>query len=624
MASTEFQLSTYMRARLETWESDVNTANNTSVVNARIKVWRTNNWTGQTSSSSVRRIITIDGVNVCDWTGEIVHYLSYGEIEVASGSRTITHNGDGSKTVTVSVSLIDNASAYLGGSGSLSMGLTTIARASQPSINTWPDNSPNFNVGSTISIYMNRKSASFTHTVKINYGSSSYTIATGVADSCTFNTSYIASSLYAQMPSATSCSGTISVTTYNGSTEIGTKTCAYIAKAVESNARPNFSDFTYCDTNSTSINITGNNQCLIQGISDLRVIISSANRAAARYSSTIKTYNASISGLSASANYSTSDLNIDFPNNNFTAGTQVLAVRATDSRGYSVSVSKNVSVLAYAAPVINATATRLNDFENQTTLVVKGTYSPLTINGVTKNTISSAQYRYKKQSTSTWGSWINMAGLSATSAGAYTTTNKILDLDNNSAYDFEIKVADKLKTTAVALVVSIGIPIFRIGADGNVYNNEKRLIPYDEITKYATHVGEVIASTSLNTASKVQAIYGGTWTRINEYQLVAYASLTGETTIGASKNISSITRMSNGTYRVNLSKVMANTRYLAFVSGEVGGAGQEIVGVYEKTTTSFYYDFTNYAGTLVTPSTVDIAVFGTLSSPDRYIWKRIA
>lgn len=367
MASTEFQLSTYMRARLETWESDVNTANNTSVVNARIKVWRTNSWTGQTASSSVRRVITIDGVNVCDWTGEIVHYLSYGEIEVASGSRTITHNGDGSKTVTVSASLTDNVSVYLSGSGSLSMGLTTIARASQPSINTWPDNSPNFNVGDTITIHTNRKSTNFTHTVKINYGSSSYTIATGVADSCNFNTAYIAASLYAQMPSATSYSGTVSVTTYNGSTEIGTKTCAYTAKAVESNARPNFSDFTYCDANTTSVNITGNNQCLIQGVSNLRVTVSSSNRATAKYSSTIKTYNASISGLSTSANYSSSDLNIDFSSNSFIAGTQVLAIRATDSRGYSTSVSKNVGVLAYAAPGISShsnTAERFRESDN--------------------------------------------------------------------------------------------------------------------------------------------------------------------------------------------------------------------------------------------------------------------
>lgn len=502
MASTEFQLSTYMRARLETWESDVNTANNTSVVNARIKVWRTNSWTGQTYSSSVRRVITIDGVTVCDWTGEISHYLPYGEIEVASGSRTVTHNTDGSKSVGVSASLTDNASVYLGGSGSLSMGLTTIARASQPSINP-----ASFNVGDTITINTNRQSSSFTHTVKINYGSSSYTIATGVANSCTFNTAAIASSLYARMPSATSYSGTISVTTYNGNTEIGTKTCAYTAKAVEANARPRFSNFSYRDTNSAIANLTGNDQYLVQGKSNLRITIASANRATAKYDATIKTYNASISGLSSSANYSASDLDIDFSSNNFTAGAQILAVRTTDSRGYSTSISKNVSVLAYVAPVINATATRLNDFENQTTLEIKGSYSPLTINGVAKNTVSSVQYRYKKQSTSTWGGWTNATGLSVTTAGAYTTNNKVLDLDNNSAYDFEVRVADKLETTTVALVVSIGVPIFRIGLDGNVYNNEKRLVPYDQ----TTHVGQVIFSTTLNTAAKVAEFYGGTW-----------------------------------------------------------------------------------------------------------------
>lgn len=503
MATTEFQISTYMRARLETWESDVSTANNTSVVHARIVIWRTNTWSGQTYSSSVRRIISIDGTTVCDWTGEISHYKSYGEIEVASGSKTVTHNNDGSKSVGVSASLQDNVGSYFTGSGSLTMGLTTIARASQPSINTWPDNSPNFNIGDTITIHMNRKSSSFTHTVKINYGSTSYTIATNVGDNCTLNTSNIASQLYAQMPAATSYSNTISVTTYNGSTNIGTKTCAYTAKAVEANAKPTFSNFTYQDTNSTITAITGNNQYLVQGKSNLRVIISTANKATAKYSASILNYNASISGLSASADYTTSALNIDFSSNAFTAGTQTLAVKATDSRGYSTSVSKDVTVLSYASPVINATATRLNNFENQTTLVIKGSYSPLTISGTAKNTVLSVEYRYKKQSTSTWGDWTAMTGLSPTSAGAYTTTNKVLDLDNSSAYDFEVRVTDRLETITTTLVVSVGIPIFRIGTDGFVYNNEQPLMP--------SHVGQIIMSTTLNTAAKVKAIYGGTW-----------------------------------------------------------------------------------------------------------------
>lgn len=498
MATTEFQLSTYMRARLETWESDVSTANNTSKVNARIKVWRTNSWSGQTYSSSVRRVITIDGTNVCDWTGEISHYVSYGEIEVASGSKTVTHNNDGTKSVGVSCSLTDNISVYFSGSGSLTMGLTTIARASEPTLSA-----STFNIGDTITINTNRKSSSFTHTITLTFGSYTYTVGTGVGTSISLNTANIASSLYAQIPSATSGTGSITCTTYNGSTSIGSKSVSFTAKAVEANAKPTFSNFTYQDTNSTITAITGNNQYLVQGKSNLRVIISSANKAVAKYSATMSAYNASISGLSASANYSTSDLNINFGSNAFTAGTQALSVRATDSRGYSTSVSKNINVLAYAAPVVNATATRLNNFENQTTLVVKGSYSPLTINGTAKNTVSSVQYRYKSQSTSTWGSWTSMSGLSVNSGGTYTTTDKVLDLDNSTAYDFEVKATDKLGSTTVTLVVSVGVPILRIGTDGYVYNNEQPLMP--------SHVGQIIMSTTLNTAAKVKAIYGGTW-----------------------------------------------------------------------------------------------------------------
>lgn len=481
MASTEFQLSTYMRARLETWESDVNVSNNTSKVNARIKVWRTNTWSGQTYSSSVRRVISIDGVNVCDWTGEISYYKSYGEITVAEGSRTITHNNDGTKRVGVSASLTDNVSSYFSGSGSLSMGLTTIARASAPSLSA-----STFNIGDTITINTNRKSSSFTHKITLNFGSYSYVVGTSVGASVSLNTANIASSLYAQIPNSTSGTGTISCQTFNGSTSIGTKTCSFTAKAVAANVKPTFSNFAYQDTNSTITAITGNNQYLVQGKSSLRVTISSANKATARSSAGMRTYNASISGLSASANYSTSDVNINFSSNAFTAGTQTLSVRATDSRGYSTTVNKNVIVLAYANPVINASATRLNNFENQTTLAVSGTYSPLTINNTAKNTVTSVEYRYKAQSSSTWGGWTAMTGLNVTTAGAYSVTNKVLDLDNTQSYDFQIKTTDKIGSTTTSLVVSVGIPIFRIGTDGYVYNQEQRCLTTNDVQMSGT------------------------------------------------------------------------------------------------------------------------------------------
>ena len=486
-------------------ETGTSVANNTSTISVTAKMtYRSARW-NVANSGTLKAYFHDNRTNSDIEVGS----LSFNEFgynttsRTASGTCTRTHNDDGTLSGYGWAKWIQGSSygGYAPSTGSCATGsknLTTIARASTPSLS-----SSTFNIGDTITIDTNRASSGFTHTIKLIFGSYEYTVGTDVGASISLNTANIASSLYAQIPNATSGTGTISCQTFNGSTSIGTKTCIFTAKAVEANVKPTFSDFAYADTNSTITAITGNNQYLVQGKSSLRVTISSANKATACSSATMKTYNASISGLSASANYSTSDLNIDFSSNAFTAGNQILSVKATDSRGYGTTVSKSVNVLAYADPVVNASATRLNNFENQTTLAVSGTYSPLTINNTAKNTVTSVEYRYKAQSSSTWGSWTAMTGLNATTAGAYSVTNKVLDLDNTQSYDIQVRTTDRLGNSVVSLVVSVGIPIMRIGTDGHVYNNEQPLMP--------SHVGQVIISTALDTVAKVEAIYGGTW-----------------------------------------------------------------------------------------------------------------
>ena len=463
-------------------------------------------WKLEGVTASQYQYIYVYGVSVTvngGTTSKSFNGKMYNGTELASGSARIYHNNDGTKSFSASAS-IEQYSTGSWYSGSNSWTLNTIARASQPSINTYPNNSPDFNVGDTITIHMNQAADSFTHTVKMNYGSSSYTIATGVKYNCTFNTSTLANELYALMPSSTNYGSTISVTTYNGSTNIGTKTCAYNAKAVEANVKPQFSDFEYADTNSAVTAITGNNQYLVQGKSTLAVTVPRIDRALPRMYTSMANYISSLSGKTVSAAYdSESDVVMTFSDNAFTPGTQTLAVKATDARGYSTSVNKNINVIAYSSPTIAATATRAGNFENETTLHIEGTFAPVTIEGTAKNTVTNVKYRYKKQSTSTWGSWINMSGLTPTSAGAYTTTNVVLNLANTDAWDIQVQTTDRFETSTASLTVSVGVPVFRIGTDGYVYNNEQPLMP--------SHVGQVIMSTTLDTAAKVQAIYGGTW-----------------------------------------------------------------------------------------------------------------
>lgn len=270
------------------------------------------------------------------------------------------------------------------------------------------------------------------------------------------------------------------------------------------NANPTFSSFTYKDTNTTSVGLTGSNQILIQGVSNLQVTIPSANKAVAKKKATMKNYTATISGLSKTANYSSSaDVVIAGFGTNFTGGNQTLSVKATDSRGLSKAVSKTVQVLAYSNPEINATATRENNFENTTTLHVEGNYSPLLVGDTEKNTVQTVQYRYKQQSTTTWSDWVAMQSI-ANADGKYTVDDDTLDLNNNSAYDIQVQVVDKLRSVTASLAVAVGIPIFRIGSsDDFVYNNEQPLMP--------SHVGMILLTTGLATVAAVQKIYGGTW-----------------------------------------------------------------------------------------------------------------
>ena len=116
--------------------------------------------------------------------------------------------------------------------------------------------------------------------------------------------------------------------------------------------------------------------------------------------------------------------------------------------------------------------------------------------------------------------------------------------------------------------------------------------------------------------------FNGTWEQIHEDTIVAWAEMSG-TTVNASKNIASITTTDEGsTFIVRFSKTMANTMYKPFVSIEVSGISKEIVGVYSKTISQFYFDCSGN-NVLTKPASQNLVVIGQLATPEYYEWKRI-
>lgn len=272
-----------------------------------------------------------------------------------------------------------------------------------------------------------------------------------------YNNETFKNKLYASIPNSTSGKYKIKVT-YNGN-EKTSFTREYKIKSDE--CIPTFNTFTYKDTNTNVTKITGNDQVLVQGFSDLQVTIPSANKMVAKKSATPKNYTIGIGDITKSVNYSTNDI-VTSLGKIWSTGTSRLNVRAYDSRNLSVLAYKDISVYAYSKPVINVSAERLNKFEEETTLKVDGTFTRLTINGADKNAITSVQYRYR-ETEGNWSAWTTIP--TTIVSGKFTCNDVILSLDNTKSFEIEIKATDKLDSNTEVATLDIGQSIFFISTN---------------------------------------------------------------------------------------------------------------------------------------------------------------
>lgn len=357
---------------------------------------------------------------------------------IASGSYTIGHNSEGNASFSASVSsAIYSASTNCNGSGSWS--LPQIARASQPSCITWPNTTENIgDIGSTITIHMNRHSDKFTHTVRYSFYDLNGTIATNVASNCTWT---IPESFYSKMPNLNSSWGTIYADTYNGSTKIGTKSVKFTCNV--SNANPKINKIDYYDSNQKTSDITEDNQIIIRNNSNLEFKLT--NLIALKYA-TLSKVEILLNGITKSATLSSSSvpsqvINFGIVNSssNLTASISVI-----DSRGNKTSYSKDITIVDWVQPSAIINCQRENNFYSTTHLTVDGNISSL--NDKNEMTI---QYQYKKTSDTDYSPLKTIQGNTQTS----------FDIDNKFAWDIRVIVSDLIGSTTYNLFVDKGIPI---------------------------------------------------------------------------------------------------------------------------------------------------------------------
>lgn len=402
-------LSTYSSIHVYADETQVDIANNRSYISTEL-------WIYGSSYSAYNVDCNVTGGG--GYTNS--HLTANGLVKLVSGGFWAPHNADGTGSATV-------GSYYSSGYGNMPYGeftltLTTIPRASQPSINTYPNNSPNITAGVACTIHMNRK-ANFTHTVKYSFGKKSGTIATGVVDNCSWTPP---TSLLDQISTATVGYGGISVETYSGSTKIGdTKTCNFNLH-VPSDANPTVGTISlteqHAGVKAKNANVT------VQQISKKLVSVP----VSAKYSASIKIV--TCDGVTLSNNNGTYTGYISNKSNG------IYKITAIDSRGLQSSNSVTQTFYEYAKPFITATLKRESETSAKGTLSVSGSYST-----ILSNTLSMTIQRNDSSSPTTVSPSL--------SNGSISYSKSYTDLNYVQSFTVKVKATDGFGESVEATAV---------------------------------------------------------------------------------------------------------------------------------------------------------------------------
>lgn len=367
MATAQFSGQYGHNMTLEVWSAwnrqDV--ASNSSTVNVQARL-RTNGYASVTGVTAPMTIYVNGGGEIVNAN---VNIGTNSSLLIFGKDYNVPHNGDGTKTVSISFKVDINVGGYGSATVNLSIPLPTIARASTISDVTGT-------LGSAMTLDINRKNSSFTHNLKYEFGSLSGTIATGVGTSVSWTPPL---SLATAMPNRTSDWGQIVLETYSGSTKIGQTNCILTLNVPDS-VKPTLGSVTLTDSNTAVKNLLNTANTFAEIVSDIKVAFNSATGV---QGSTITDYHAEIVNKNQST--SANNGNLGFMKWNGSAQVKAWVV---DSRGRSSNaVTTNITVLEYFLPTLTFTAVRGDTNQSSDKIVVSRTakIAPLKIGNVQKN-----------------------------------------------------------------------------------------------------------------------------------------------------------------------------------------------------------------------------------------------
>lgn len=347
-------------------------------------------------------------------------------------------------------------------------GTTSIGTNTYTGSLDWPNNNSvgsmenSINAGGTFNVNINKASSLYSHEAKLTLSDGTSLATRNITSGSSFPMTPLASTIYSRAASSASIGVELwirTVLTADTATEVRGWTREKTSTVYIPNSPPSMGTMSYTELNTTvatAIGSSGTNPPLVQGYSHPRFTFTAST---AQNSATIVNYTVSIGGESLSR---TTAGTLDFTPANLGGRTIKVGANtnailtATDSRGFTNSISIPVTYLAYTPPMVTVNVKRVNGFSDSVELTGSATISSL---GGKNSVATSGGFRYRERILpAAFGTAYTNAS-STTVNGIPTLTKVTRTISNESAYEFEVVVTDKITSTAVRRAGSPGKPI---------------------------------------------------------------------------------------------------------------------------------------------------------------------
>lgn len=307
-----------------------------------------------------------------------------------------------------------------------------------------------------------------------------------------------------QFPYATSKTGKlISYYTFAGRKEVN-YTSTFVAKIAD-DAKPEIKS-TVATTDAISLQLSGNTSTIISGVSTVQIHLSAAPTPGAytkdKWCQNLPNY--------YSDRHGTTQTFIGHNNGVFRFG-------ATDTRNRSAVKTITLAAIDYRSPTVSLDGVEINT-NGVATIDISGTWFKGSFGKVSNDITVS--YRYKSNSSSSWGSWTTIPNVTKNDDGTFSVTVTKNGLSYTETYNFEARVQDAINTVSSKEYIAKSLPVFDWSSDDFNFNVSVSVLSPTDSNNPTTkqYVDNLVNPLAEKFASIIDIVYpvGSIYMSVNE------------------------------------------------------------------------------------------------------------